>query len=120
MEACLLITKTNKAPERKGKVLFINAVHEVKQEKTMAFLLPEHIEKIFAAYQRFESIENFAALVSIEDVLARTGNMAINLYIRPESHDPVEQISFHDAFTQWNKASDDLKAGIEQLFSNLK
>lgn len=37
MEACLLITKTNKANNRKGKILFINAVHEVKQEKQLAF-----------------------------------------------------------------------------------
>ncbi len=30
MEACLLITKTNKEVNRQGKVLIINAVKEVK------------------------------------------------------------------------------------------
>jgi type I restriction enzyme M protein len=38
MEACLLITKANKQKNRKGKILFINAVHEVKQVKTIGFL----------------------------------------------------------------------------------
>ena len=38
MEACLLITKTNKEPNKRGKILFINAVNEVKQEKTMGYL----------------------------------------------------------------------------------
>ena len=47
MEACLLITKTNKEASKKGKVLFINAVKEVKQEKNMAFLEPQHIERIY-------------------------------------------------------------------------
>jgi hypothetical protein len=42
--------------------------------------LPEHIDKIFAA------------LVSLEDVLVRHGNRAINLDIRPENHDPQEPL----------------------------
>src|SRR5690606_21190315 len=67
MEACLLITKTNKSAERKGKILFINAVNEVRQEKTMGYLEDHHIDKIFKAYQNFEDIANFAAVVSLND-----------------------------------------------------
>ena len=47
MEACLLITKINKPASRKGKILFINAVNEVKQEKNIGFLEEQHINKIF-------------------------------------------------------------------------
>ncbi len=83
MEACLLITKINKPASRKGKILFINAVNEVKQEKNIGFLEEQHINKIFKAYQSFTDKENFAALMTIEDVLAKKGNMAINLYVRP-------------------------------------
>ena len=54
MEACLLITKTNKEQGKKGKVLIINAVKEVKQEKNIAFLEKQHIDKIFNNYQTFQ------------------------------------------------------------------
>jgi type I restriction enzyme M protein len=77
MEACLLITTTNKDPDKRGKILFINAVNEVKQEKTMSFLEEKHIVKIFSAYKKFESHENFAALETIENVIANKGNMAV-------------------------------------------
>lgn len=120
MEACLLITTTNKSADKKGKILFINAVNEVKQEKTMSFLMPSHIEKIYAAYKQFESIDSFAALVSNEDVLGRNGNMAINLYVRPEEHNAADTISFADAYSDWNCSLDTLKTSMNELFGVLQ
>jgi len=116
MEACLLITKTNKEEHKKGKVLFINAVKEVKQEKTMGFLKEQHIKKIFEAYQKFASQEKFAALVSNQDVLDRNGNMAINLYIRPDSLGREEGACLVTAYHQWQESTDHLKASMEKLF----
>lgn len=119
MEACLLITKTNKEEHKKGKILFINAVKEVKQEKTMGFLEERHIDKIFRVYQQFESQDNFASLVSNQDVLDRSGNMAINLYVRPDSLVNGEDTCLITAYNQWQESSDQLKASIEQLFEEL-
>ncbi|WP_222708000.1 type I restriction-modification system subunit M [Algibacter pacificus] len=69
MEACLLITKTNKTKDKKGKVLIINALKEVKQEKNIAFLEQKHIDTIFNAYKDFKNIDDFAKIVSIEEIL---------------------------------------------------
>lgn len=120
MEACLLITTTKKNVDKKGKILFINAVNEVKQEKTMSFLMPSHIKKIYAAYKQFESIDSFAALLSNEDVLGRNGNMAINLYVRPEEHNAADTISFADAYSGWNSSLDTLKTSMNELFEVLQ
>ena len=119
MEACLLITKTAKEEKKKGKILFINAVNEVKQEKTMGFLQQHHIERIFKAYQKFKSEDNFAALVSCEDVLKRKGNMAINLYVRPEELDIENFTTFKDAYAKWDDASQKLKPSMNELFEVL-
>ncbi len=116
MEACLLITTTNKAKDRKGKILFINAVHEVKQEKTMGYLEDKHIDKIFKAYQNFTAIENFAAVASLDDVLNKNGNMSISLYIRPDSAEANFALSFTDAYENWNKSGNELKSSINELF----
>lgn len=120
MEACLLVTKTNKEKSKKEKILFINAVNEVKQEKTMGFLKRKHISKIFKAYQNFESVEHFAALVKKEDVLANNGNMAINLYIRPEKLNQENVLGFKDAYHNWEASSTSMKKSMNELFQILE
>lgn len=120
MEACLLITKTNKEPGKKGKILFINAVNEVKQEKTMAFLEEKHIGKIFGAYQKFESQEHFAALKTIDEVLANKGNMAISLYIQPAKNSDNPILPFEEAFENWEDSGRTLKSSMNELFKILE
>lgn len=120
MEACLLITRTNKSEDKKGKILFINAVNEVKQEKTIGFLEEKHIDKIFSAFKKFESQKDFAALVSIEDVLANKGNMNISLYVQPEKEGGNEVLSFEEAFENWNESGNNLKSSMEELFQILE
>lgn len=120
MEACLLITNNNKSKERKGKVLFINAVDEVKQEKTMAFLEQHHIDKIFKAYKACTDIENFSTLVSIEDVIEKNGNMAMNLYIRTNSLNTQTIDLFEDVYEDWNSKAIELKKTMNELFQTLE
>ena len=119
MEACLVITKTNKESDKKGKILFINAVNEVKQEKTMGFLEQNHIDKIFNAYKHFTDIENFASFVTIDDVLKKKGNMAINLYVRPEVYNSEDAETFEKVFDNWNESSLNLESSMDELFKVL-
>jgi type I restriction enzyme M protein len=119
MEACLLITKNKKAPNRKGKILFINAVNDVKQEKTMGFLEQHHIDKIFNAYHNYKDVDNFASLVSIGDVLERKGNMAMNLYIRTNGLDSQTVDVFEDVLENWETTSNNLKKAMNELFQTL-
>ncbi len=120
MEACLLITSTKKAASKKGKILFVNAVHEVRQDKTIGFLEEKHIDKIFLAHQNFANDENFAALVTTDEVLKNNGNMAINLYVRQNSYDAENSESFEDAYENWNQSSDLLKTSMNELFQILE
>lgn len=117
MEACLLITRNNKPAHKKDKILFINAVNEVKQEKTMGYLLDDHINKIFTAYLNFTNEVNFAALVSKDDVMANNGNMAISLYIQPEKANWVAEVPFSEAYRNWGNESQRLKSAMTELFT---
>jgi type I restriction enzyme M protein len=120
MEACLLITKTKKEASKKGKILFINAVNEVKQEKTMGYLEQKHIEKIFTAYHDFTDVEDFARLVDTEKVLSKSGNMAINLYVRANKHNAANQESFEESYYKWEVTSKKLKKSMNKLFQILE
>ncbi|EHH0804553.1 SAM-dependent DNA methyltransferase [Vibrio vulnificus] len=119
MEACLLITKTNKEESKKDKILFINAVREVRQDKNIGYLDQAHIDKIFSAYNKFESEENFAVLVDKQEVLDKKANMAINLYIRPDSLVSSEAACFATTYQEWQQSSDNLKQSMEKLFKEL-
>ena len=119
MEACLLITKTNKEESKKDKILFINAVKEVRQDKNIGYLDQVHIDKIFNTYSKFESEENFAVLVDKQEVLDKKANMAINLYIRPDSLVSSEEACFATAYQEWQQSSDNLKLSMEKLFKEL-
>ncbi|RLJ60769.1 type I restriction enzyme M protein [Lacinutrix venerupis] len=119
MEACLLITKTNKSEDKKGKILFINAVEEVKQEKTMGFLEEKHIDKIFKAYKEFTNKENFSALQTNEEVLANDGNMSIRLYVRAQQLSMQTEDKFEDVYDSWKDSSKQLKKSMNELFEIL-
>ena len=120
MEACLLITKTNKSIDKKGKILFINAVKEVRQNKTIGLLDLKHIDKIFRAYQKFESQENFAALMRNEEVLNNESNMTISLYVQPEKEARSQHLPFRDSFEDWIESGSKLKESMNDLFGILR
>lgn len=86
MEACLLVCRTNKRDDQRGKVQFINAVEEVKKQTTVNMLDSHHIEKIYSVYHNFLEVEHFSAIVDNKNILENhDGNLNISLYVQPES-----------------------------------
>ncbi len=118
MEACLLITNTNKAKERRGKILIINAVKEVRQDKNMGFLEEKHIQKIYQAFRKFEDQDDLAKVLTLVEVEAQKFNLAVSRYIRPERHEAAVG-EFGAALEDWRTSSDALKESMNQLFATL-
>src|SRR5205823_1572517 len=75
MEACVVICRTNKAPEKRGKVLFINAVSEVTRERAQSSLEEEHIQKILQAYRDFTDIEGFTHVATLDEICVNQANL---------------------------------------------
>ena len=118
MEACLLITKTNKAKEKQGKVLIINALKEVKQEKNIAFLDQKHIDKIYNTYKDFKDIDGFAKVVSIENILENKGSLNIAQFLsNVDTSNPV--LSVNEALSNWKEQSKTLTKSMNELFEIL-
>lgn len=53
MEACIMICRITKRPERRGQVLFINAVNEVERKNAQSLLEERHIQRIAGACQKY-------------------------------------------------------------------
>jgi len=91
--ACILVLRARgaKPPERRGKVLFINADAEFTAGRAQNFLLPEHVEKIVSAYHAFADIPGYATIVTHDELLANDVNLNIRRYADnappPEPHD---------------------------------
>lgn len=118
MEACLLITKTNKTKDKKGKILIINALKEVKQDKNIGFLEEKHINRIFKAYLSFKDIEDFAKVVSCEEVLKNKGSLNIAQYLSNVDAEQ-EKLTIEEALLNWSKSSKELKTSMNELFQIL-
>jgi type I restriction enzyme M protein len=80
--ACILVlrAKDSKPSERRGKVLFINADREYQEGRAQNYLLPEHVERIVSAYDRYQDINAFAAIVTHEELAENDYNLNIRRY----------------------------------------
>ncbi len=118
MEACLLITKTNKEKNKQGKVLVINAVKEVRQDKNMAYLEQNHIERIYNAYKAYQDQDGFCKIVSIEDVLVHKASLNMALYVSNVDANQVK-VTLGEALKNWTDSSQKLATSMDQLFKEL-
>ncbi|MDF1739351.1 MAG: class I SAM-dependent DNA methyltransferase [Verrucomicrobiales bacterium] len=118
MEACLLITNTNKPKKRRGKILIVNAVKEVRQDKNIGFLEEHHIQKIYEAYRKFEDQDGFARVVTIDDVAEHNASLNIALYLT-NVDSSGEVITLDEAVQNWSDSNKALKSSMEELFTTL-
>lgn len=119
MEACLLICRMQKPANRRGKILFINAVDEVKRDKTISMLEERHIDKIFKAYKEYKDIPGFAKVVSNEQILENGATLNISQYVsRLEVKDDAPKQSFGELMEEWKKNRIELYEGITGLLED--
>ena len=118
MEACVVICRAKKPAERKGKVLFIDAVGEVTRERAQSFLTPEHIARIASAYAAFEDEDDFTTVASLADVKANGDNLSIPLYVKRTSSDG-ETVDLPASLSAWRDGSAALRVAASELFDLL-
>ena len=113
MEACIVICKMNKSPDKRGKVLFINAKDEVVRKNAQSYLDDDHIQKISSAYNNFEEKEGFSAVVSLDKIKENKSKLSISLYVRGVSN--IENIPLEQLITQWVNCSNNLTSSMSEL-----
>ncbi len=76
----ILRAKGSKPPDRRGKVLFINADRDYLEGRAQNHLRPRDEEKITAAYRGFVDVEGFAKVVAAEELADNDFNCNIRRY----------------------------------------
>ena len=114
MVSCLLVTNNNKSKARKGKILFVQAVDEVRKEKTMSYLDDHHIERVLDAYKKFESIDGFCEVVEKETVLA-DAHARLSVDLNVSKINTSDHLSVVDAVKEWTESSKNLTKSMSDL-----
>ena len=76
----ILRAKGSKPPERRGRVLFINADRDYREGRAQNHLRPRDEQKITAAYHSFTDVDGFARVVTVEELADNDFNCNIRRY----------------------------------------
>ena len=106
MEACIVICRMSKRADQIGKVLFINALDEVERKNAQSYLTDEHIKKIAEAYKRYQSVEGFAQIATIQDIEKNDFSLSIPLYVRTKHAEDEDNLTLQEHYDIWRGASE--------------
>jgi type I restriction enzyme M protein len=113
MVSCLLITNNNKPPNRKDKILFIQAVNEIRNQKTMSYLDSHHIERIYKSYLTFKNEVGFSAIIDKKKILKdKNARLNVQLFVK---EDKKKEEDFNVLFYDWEKSSNNLSKSLKKL-----
>ena len=119
MEACVVVCSKNKPDERKGKVLFINGLEQVIEEKQMAFLSDKNIKTLFGLYNGYENVHRLSHVATLDEIKDKDYSLNVPLYVEKYDLGEIEE-SIQELIIQWDKSSSDVKQHTTELFSILK
>jgi len=121
MEACIMICRTKKSPDRVGKVLFINAKELVTRENNFSYLEKSHIEKITSAYRNFKNEDMFCSVATIGEILSNNAKLSIPLYVTTDIKFDIEadESTSGDIYGEWMVNSDSIHESIDGILKNI-
>ena len=126
MEACILACNKGKKKDRQGKILFINAVNEVNRISTFSYLAETNIERIYAAFKKFENISDFSKVINIETLRKNSFSLNLPLYVKLERSDRSVnrqkkiEMSVEETLSKWQDNSNKLRKSIVSLIYDLE
>jgi type I restriction enzyme M protein len=118
MEACIVICRTEKRPDRRGQILLINAVNEVTRKNAQSLLDDTHINKIAGVYERYDDVEGFSKAITIADAENNAWSLSIPLYVREVvSEKTMDMQSARESATAWFDKMFDMRLAYADLKS---
>ena len=118
----ICVLNKRKPPERRGKVLFIDAAQpgSFRAGKARNYLDPEHINKVVAAFTAFADTERFARVATLNEIEANEFNLNISRYVDTSEQEDIVGVA--DALAQLREAErkrDEAAARMDKLLAEL-
>ncbi len=99
--ACILIINKSKSPNRRRKILFIDAFQSYEEGKPQNKLRNDDISQIVTTYTSFESIEKFSRVATLKEIRDLEYNLNIPLYV--ETIKVEEEINLSETIFEINE-----------------
>ena len=112
MEACILICRTNKPAERKGKILMVKATDLVERKNTESYLTREHIDLISDIYLNYREVEFRSTIVEVKDIDPNKYSISPKLHVKSPTQDTED---VNELYQQWNQSAEALQQNMDSL-----
>ena len=118
----ICVLNKDKPPERRGRVLFVDANQEgcFRPGKAQNYLDPEHIARIVLAYQDFKDVDRFAHVSDLAEIGGNDFNLNISRYV--DTTEPVAVMPVEEALAQLREAEirrDEAVARMDELLAEM-
>ncbi len=100
--AAVLVMSRARAPEREGKVLFVEASREYRAGSNRNYLRDEDVQKIAATFREYRDIERYARVVGLDEIERNDWNLNISRYV--ETAAPADRIDVATAIARLREA----------------
>mgnify|MGYP000333039807 FL=1 len=117
----ILILNKNKPEERKRKILFINASQEYESHpeiRRLNIISEKNIKNIVDAYRRFEDVEGFARVVSVDEIRENNYNLNVTLYVYPKIEE--EEIDLVAELKEFERIEAEEKEAVSKAINYVK
>lgn len=109
----ILALRRTKSPERKGKVLIVDASSLYRKGRAQNFLDPEHASTIVAWVEAFEDVEDRAKVVTLDEIEQEDWTLNISRYVLPPIGEDIP--SLHEAVAAFKHALAEARATEDRL-----
>lgn len=112
----IIVFNKNKPPERKGKVLFINASNEYKPHpeiRRLNILGEDNIEKIVKTYREYVEVPEFSKKVPLEEIRKNDYNLNVTLYVTPLGE--IEHINILKEYEELKRIEEEKSQLLEKI-----
>lgn len=81
LSPCFLIIRNLKPAEHSARILMIDATKILTQKRAQNILSPEDVDRIYKLYADYQDVEDYAKVVTLEEVKAKEYNLSPNRYV---------------------------------------
>jgi type I restriction enzyme M protein len=119
----IVVFNKEKPPDRRGKVIFINASNEYKPHpeiRRLNILGDDNIEKIVKTYREFMETPGFSRLVPLEEIRKNEYNLNVTLYVTPlTGQEEIDIMREYQELLRVEKEKEQLLEKINEIMSEL-
>jgi len=119
----IVVFNKEKPPNRRGKIIFINASNEYKPHpeiRRLNILGDNNVEKIVKTYREFMEAPGFSRIVSLEEIRKNEYNLNVTLYVTPlTSQEEVDIMREYQELLRIEEEKKQLLEKINEIMAEL-